>query len=573
VNHDILREDESMRAPARLLLFISCFAIPVSVFAANDAAIDASKYYVAGDGKTDDTAALQRALDECGKQGGGVVRLATGTYVIRGHLTIPDSVTLEGVSAAPTAWTEGKGTTLQAYEGRGSEDGVPFILLKANATLRGVTIHYPEQTGETITPYPWCLAGDGGDNVTILDCLLVNPYQGIDLATRASGRHFVARVYGCPIRRGISVDKCYDVGRIENVHFWPFWAGLGKYKAAADFVQTQGEAFIFGRTDWQYVLNTFCWGYRAGYRFIKTKDGVCNGNFLGIGADACNVAVQVDDCSPIGLLITNGEFVAFPGENPTELVAGLDSEGVIQLANCAFWGPSRQCARIEGKGFVSFNQCNFLKWDKSEAGVPCIEALSGRVLVNACRFNRASPAVHLGSEVRAAVVTSNMFASDGAVTFDSGAQVEIANNVVIPRRAGGAPAGSKIVGIDDPLIVKTGDWLRFDDAGTFAGAGFWSPKGDGTSTFRWNLPPDSAGERTLSVWLPEDPNADHAREAKYEVHQAQGVTEVVVDQHGKEKQWVPLGRFTLDANSYVMLTNRAADNVVADALAVIPVAK
>ena len=34
-----------------------------------------------------------------------------------------------------------------------------------------------------------------------------------------------------------------------------------------------GEAFIFGRTDWQYVLNTFCFGYNVGYKFIKTKAG------------------------------------------------------------------------------------------------------------------------------------------------------------------------------------------------------------------------------------------------------------------------------------------------------------
>ena len=49
-----------------------------------------------------------------------------------------------------------------------------------------------------------------------------------------------------------------------------------------------GEAFVFGRTDWQYVFNTFCYGYRVGYRFIETKEGMCNGNFLGIGADDCD---------------------------------------------------------------------------------------------------------------------------------------------------------------------------------------------------------------------------------------------------------------------------------------------
>ncbi|MBI4558298.1 MAG: hypothetical protein HY706_12010, partial [Candidatus Hydrogenedentes bacterium] len=178
--------------------------------------LDAGRFGVAGDGKTDITASLQQALNACKDQGGGGVQLAQGTFIVRGHLLIPDNVTLAGVFTAPTAWTEGKGTSLYAYEGHGSEEGTPFITLGANAVLKGLTIYYPEQTGDTVVPYPWCIAGGGGDNVTVQDCLLVNPYQAIDLGTRPSGRHFISRVYGCPLRKGIFVDQCYVVGRIEN---------------------------------------------------------------------------------------------------------------------------------------------------------------------------------------------------------------------------------------------------------------------------------------------------------------------------------------------------------------------
>jgi polygalacturonase len=38
-------------------------------------------YGATGDGKTLDTAAIQKALDDCGQAGGGVVRLSSGTYL------------------------------------------------------------------------------------------------------------------------------------------------------------------------------------------------------------------------------------------------------------------------------------------------------------------------------------------------------------------------------------------------------------------------------------------------------------------------------------------------------------
>ena len=50
-----------------------------------------------GDGKTDDTAAFQKALDTAGQGGGGVVYAPRGNYFFAGHLNVPDAVTLKGV--------------------------------------------------------------------------------------------------------------------------------------------------------------------------------------------------------------------------------------------------------------------------------------------------------------------------------------------------------------------------------------------------------------------------------------------------------------------------------------------
>ncbi len=377
-----------------------------------------------GDGQTDDTAAFQGALNAAAAAGGGSVEAGVGSYLIKGHLDIPDFVTLSGVWTTPTAWSQYKGTTLLAVEGEGDESGPPFISLGASSTLKGITVFYPNQKPDAIKPYPWCVAGRGGDNCSIVDCLLVNPYLGVDFGTRPSGRHYIRNLYGQPLRKGIFVDKCYDIGRIENVHFWPFWNGDDR-AGAVRFNHDHGEAFIFGRTDWEYVLNTFMWGYKIGYRFLQTAAGATNGNFLGIGADAAETSIVVEASQPYGILITNGEFVAFLGEEPVEVRVLATNTGSVQFQNCAFWGPAHHIASLAGAGVVTFNNCHFQEWAK---GVPAIQASEGSLSVIGCTFSRESPQVELGEGVRSAVIMGNQVQGKLEVRNSSKGSVEIGLN-------------------------------------------------------------------------------------------------------------------------------------------------
>jgi len=552
----------------QLLPVVALMAVSMVASAADGFAIDAKTFGVVGDGQADDTAALQKALDACGEQGGGIVQLGRGTYAIRGHLTIPAHVALEGVFRAPQSGSEGKGTTLLAYEGRGSEEGPAFITLSTNSTLRGVTIHYPEQTGKPVEPYPWCIGTNGADNATVRDCLLVNPYNGIDFGSRPSGRHFVSGVYGCPLRRGLFVDQCYDVGRVENVHFWPFWSAMTDPEIQK-FVQENGEAFIFARTDWQALTNTFCWGYKVGYKFVRSEYGACNGSFTGIGADACNISMLVEDCWTYGLLITNGMFVAFPGPEPREVVVGPKNKGQIQFNNCAYWGPSHQIARIEGSGHVSFNQCNFVEWDTSDRGMAAIDVLEGLATVNACRFKAAKKAVHVAAG-STTVITANLFAGRDAVAMDEGTECcTVASNVTVATRPE-TPRGSEVVEAKGDGASREGEWEKLFHKSTFGGLAYTAAAGDGSAKFRWSLRPEAPGTFTVSVWVPE---GAFAGDARYVVHHAGGDTEVTVDQGKTGQSWAPLGRFELDKDSYVELSNRASGTVAADAVAVTKAAR
>jgi hypothetical protein len=374
-----------------------------------------------GDGSADDTGAFRAAMAALGAKG-GAVSVPAGDYLIKSHLDVPPAVTLEGVWRSPTAKTPRVGTTLLAVEGAGNETGAPFISLGANATLRGVTVFYPDQKPDKITPYPWSVAA-AGENVSVIDCLLLNPYQALDLGSKPSGRHYVRNVYGQPLRRGVSVDKCFDVGRLENVHFGPFWNWtdpVQKWQTA------NGEAFTFARSDWQYVRDTFCYGYRVGYRFVKSADGATNGNLVGIGADATHTAVSLEATQGPALLIANGQFVSFTGDKPTHVVVGEAHGGVVQFQNCAFWGLSHQVARIAGTGTVSFNNCNFVEWSN---GTPAIDLSGGDLLVNACVFQKPFPQAVLQNKAQSAVITSNRLAGPFSVANPANANLQQGFNV------------------------------------------------------------------------------------------------------------------------------------------------
>jgi hypothetical protein len=382
---------------------------------------DVRAFGAKGDGAADDTEAFRAAIAAVAQKG-GVVTVPAGEFLIKTHLDVAPGVTIEGVWRSPRAKGQRLGTTLLAVEGAGAETGAPFISLGANATLKGVTVFYPDQKTDKITAYPWCVAATG-ENVSVVDCLLLNPFQGLDLAGKPSGRHYVRNLYGQPLRRGISVDKCFDVGRIENVHFGPFWNWDDKVQA---WQTANGEAFTFARSDWQYVQNVFCYGYRVGYRFIKSADGATNGNLLGIGADATHNAVSIEATQGPALLIGNGQFVSFTGDKPTQVVVADAHAGVVQFQNCAFWGLSHQVARIAGTGTVAFNNCNFVEWSN---GVPAIDLSGGNLIVNACVFQKPFPQAVLQNKAESAVITSNRFAGPASIANPANAALQAGLNV------------------------------------------------------------------------------------------------------------------------------------------------
>ena len=373
------------------------------------------------DGTRDNTAIFQRALDTTAEVNGGIVEVPSGRYRFEGSITIPSNVTLRGTFTYAPAHAGIRdvghqqmpvyGSVLEPFGGAGEQEGTPFITLEGNATLQGFTIHYPEQNphADEPTPYPYTIAMRG-NNPAVIDLQMLNPFQAIDASHNQ--RALIRNIHGQPIYIGIFVDAIYDIGRIENVHWNPWWSLNTK---VYQWQMENGIGFIFGKTDWHYVHNTFCFGYNIGYKFIKTERGATNGNFLGIGADDCYTALVVEQSEPMGLLITNGEFVSFHGPDPTMIRVEETHSGTVRFVNCAFWGPARRNAVIDGVGTVGFSDCTFMQWGYEEVGdkyrhvdLPSIEVKGGSVIIRGNEFLDNKRQIELGPAVERAIITGNL---------------------------------------------------------------------------------------------------------------------------------------------------------------------
>ena len=377
----------------------------------------------------DNTPAFQSALDEAGKCG-GTVYAPPGKYRFEGSLSVPPAVTLRGSFGTVPAHNGNRdaglpkpgdfGTVLTPFGGKGSEDGTPFITLNTSSALCGALVWYPDQTetGEPY-PYPWCIAMRG-KNPAIYDVELLNPYNAIDASLNE--RHMIRRVYGQPLRRGIFIDRIYDIGRVEDVHFNPWWSMKPDIYR---FMVEHGEAFIIGRTDWEYMINCFSIFYQVGFRFSDFGGGPGNAVLTQCGHDIAPYTVVIESLQThAGVSFNNCQFMG-------EFLVKDSNTGPVRLNGCGFWGvgPSAQGhlgmpsnLTLHGSGHAIVNGCHFTGWDAYppvKGTMPAINIDCKTAAVTACEFIDDKPChIAISERVTGCAVTACHF-SGGAKIRES----------------------------------------------------------------------------------------------------------------------------------------------------------
>ena len=206
-------------------------------------------YGATGAEGNDATFALAAALEEAGKNGGGIVYLPAGIYRVSAPLTIPENVELLGESW--DIWM-GEATRIEINWGIGRPDDA-FLTLSAGSGIQGVSFHTVgfsqetiKQTIETqedcVPEYSWVIRGAGA-NVWVENVEFYNVRQGIDFASAACDNFVVNGVYGTVVGQGARFGGGSKGGRIENVQIgYSLWfEGEGRYISFDDFRDYSGQ--------------------------------------------------------------------------------------------------------------------------------------------------------------------------------------------------------------------------------------------------------------------------------------------------------------------------------------------
>ena len=236
---------------------------------------------------------------------------------------------------------------LLVYAGATRRTADPFVTLARNSTIKGVSFYYPEQTPTDIRPYPWTISVRG-DRISVIDIAMANSYNALDCGTHYNAAHYLRNLNITALRRGVFVDRVYDIGRMENIHIHPSeWHSLGRFshsdeEAFKKFVMANLEGFIIGKCDWSYMIDCFVIWAKIGFHFIPLhlepgKD-LGQAPFPNIlitqsGSDMSPLAVMVEAVQDhAGIAFENCQFMNSIEINET-------NTGPVKLTNCGFLGP------------------------------------------------------------------------------------------------------------------------------------------------------------------------------------------------------------------------------------------
>lgn len=262
------------------------------VFVADICVSSKQGYSVDPTGKEDSTLAIQTAINDCEKMGGGTVYLPAGKYKVTSRIEIKPYVNLRGDYRDPDTVKDGDyGTIIVAGVKSSNEDvgeAINLFRMDGSSALIGLTFFYPLQFMDAVMPYGYAIEVPGGldtnkHNVfTIKDITFLNAYKGICASITPSGMYksitheqlHLENIKGTILREGFHLTNSSEVGGIRNIFLnSSYWANAGKEfnapnaKNIDDFTTKNSVGMILGDLEWHEVQNVEIKNYHTGIYF------------------------------------------------------------------------------------------------------------------------------------------------------------------------------------------------------------------------------------------------------------------------------------------------------------------
>ena len=306
-------------------------------------------YHADATGQTDCTEALQNAIDDCARNGGGTVFLPAGRYLVTGSVYIKPFVTLRGDWRDPDEGTD-YGTVIVARP-ESTEQKCPALFeVGASAGAVGLTVWYPEQTLEQVKPYPYTFYVNGKRDYmlhTLKNITLLNSYRGIGLCSVCEDGVYqchemttLENIKGTCLYEGLNSHNSADVDVYKTLRFETrYWLAAGpaynapEARALARYTRDHASGMVLGDLEWPEIADVTIGDCLYGIHIVKGIRVRFNGSFWGVSVKNCDYAYYAEKDSVWELGANWGVSFADSELQGSRYAAYYWGKAVLQLHN------------------------------------------------------------------------------------------------------------------------------------------------------------------------------------------------------------------------------------------------
>jgi Pectate lyase superfamily protein len=275
-----------------------------------------------GDGHSDDTAAIQSAIDSAKAAGGGSVVFSVARYFTTGRFVVPQGVVLCGAIEGPfDVGGINPAVTAVAPTLLITNTSGPFLTLQGfGAGATDLLFHYPNQVATTATApvvYPYTIVVMA-PSTKVARSTVTNAYNFLDIER---GRSMAQDLFIGAFNTGINIDHTQDRVSLRHlVHsvFWDIMENAPVPSPIDAWVMTHGTALVVGRMDSLELSDFFVFSRFTGMLLTDSPD-TSQSPPCGYGAgsdidlDTVQYGIVVTASNSPGYKFTNVDIGAAPG--------------------------------------------------------------------------------------------------------------------------------------------------------------------------------------------------------------------------------------------------------------------